>query len=896
MEKRTLEVLEYPRIRETIAGLCMSAEGKARLLEREPSSDLSEIRLLKNLSSSYLAALSAETPPAFVGWPPVRHLLARVRVEGASLSIEELYSLGLFCDAAVKLRAWAEFRSRQAASGKRDLMTAVSGGASSADVAGEAEVGESTASIPARIASALREAGSALLTADGPVIASALAVPDLTPCADAIFRVIDRSGEIRDLPELRAIRQGILKIRQDIERLVGRYLSDEGLRGALQSTLPTIRDGRQVIAIRASVKSRVRGIVHEVSQSGQTVYVEPEDVVDRNNDLVTEEHRLSREVARILREVTASLAPSGDELAEALELMVFFDSVGATARWGRQTRGVFACERPFSEGEDTPLVAIRQGRHPLLEERAVPIDLILTPGGRVLIVTGPNTGGKTVTLKTVALFALLNQSGWPIPSGEGTALPVFDFIGCDIGDEQSLDQSLSTFSGHMKNIASMMGKAGRKSLILLDELGSGTDPQEGSAIAMAVLDALLERGAVVLATTHHGILKNYGYTHRACVNASVDFDENTLSPTYRILMGVPGESHALDIAARNGLDGKIVDQARSYLIEERADVSALIKGLTEKHEELDRFERDKKSEEEALRELRRKSDLRELQLRQKENELRGQGYRRLENLLAESRKQLENLVRELREGELTRDKTLEVKAWMADLEGRVNAEYAGLASSREETSSLGREIAERAKSDEAERVREGRQAKGGKFASGKTKSGKDAGSADLRGARYGTQTAGFEFVPDFAPGVEVYVGASRSRGTLVRAEKKGQWIVTVGTLKMTVKEADISAVPVNGQKKRVTVEYQADMGEGDVPAFELRLIGMRHDEAMKALERQLDLASMKGLKEFSIVHGKGNGVLQTAAQDMLSRYAAVSEYHFARPEEGGTGKTIVTMK
>lgn len=389
MEKRTLEVLEYPRIRETIAGLCMSAEGKARLLEREPSSDLSEIRLLKNLSSSYLAALSAETPPAFVGWPPVRHLLARVRVEGASLSIEELYSLGLFCDAAVKLRAWAEFRSRQAASGKRDLMTAVSGGASSADVAGEAEVGESTASIPARIASALREAGSALLTADGPVIASALAVPDLTPCADAIFRVIDRSGEIRDLPELRAIRQGILKIRQDIERLVGRYLSDEGLRGALQSTLPTIRDGRQVIAIRASVKSRVRGIVHEVSQSGQTVYVEPEDVVDRNNDLVTEEHRLSREVARILREVTASLAPSGDELAEALELMVFFDSVGAAARWGRQTRGVFACERPFSEGEDTPLVAIRQGRHPLLEERAVPIDLILTPGGRVLIVTGP---------------------------------------------------------------------------------------------------------------------------------------------------------------------------------------------------------------------------------------------------------------------------------------------------------------------------------------------------------------------------------------------------------------------------------------------------------------------------------------------------------------------------
>ena len=888
MKQRTLEVLEYPRIREEIAGLCMSAEGKSALLAREPLVDPSEIALLKRLASSWLQSLSAEAPPALVGWPTVGAFLPRLRVEGSSLSVEELHAVGLFCDAVGKFRAWADARARQAASGKRDLMA---GGTSVSSPVPPRE-GSAGGAVPAEIARTVYDSAAAFSTADGPVLAAALAVPVLSPCADAIFRGIDRAGEIRDLPALRAIRQGILKIRQDIERLVGRYLSDDDLRGALQSTLPTIRDGRQVIAVRASVKSRVRGIVHEVSQSGQTVYIEPEDVVDRNNDLVTEEHRLSREVARILRELTASLAPHHEELVSALGLMVFLDGIGAAARWGQLTRGVFALDRPFSEGDETPLVAIRQGRHPLLGARAVPIDLVLSPGGRVLIVTGPNTGGKTVTLKTVALFALINQTGWPVPAAERTALPIFDFIGCDIGDEQSLDQSLSTFSGHMKNIASMMGEAGQTSLILLDELGSGTDPQEGSAIAMSVLDELLEKGSVVLATTHHGILKNYGYTHRACVNASVDFDENTLSPTYRILMGVPGESHALDIAARNGLGDGIVDRARSYLVEERADVSALIKGLTEKHEELERFEQEKKKEEESLRERRRKTDLRDLQLRQKENELRSQGYRRLENLLAESRKQLENLVREIREGELTREKTLQVKSWMADLERRVTAESQGLDASRDETSALGREVEERIRVEDAAREREGRAAKGGKGTR------PAAGSAESRGGRYAARAAstGHEYVPAFEPGVEVYVGSSRSRGILVREAKKGQWIVTVGTLKMTVKETELSAVPVNGQQKRVTVEYHADLSGADTPAFELRLIGMRHDEAMKALERQLDLASMKGMKEFSIVHGKGNGILQTAVHEALAAYSGVAEYHFARPEDGGTGKTIVTMQ
>ncbi len=848
MNKRTLDALEYGRIRDQIAGFCLSEEGRESFSLIGPSADPAEVSRRKNLAGAWLAALASERPPAFSAWPPIRPCLPRLTVEGASLVMDEFLSLGLFADAADALRSWASSRESQTASGRRDSLALGAG------------------------------AGTGRFDSlDGALIESALAIPDLSPVSEAIFRIIDRSGELRDLPELRAIKESIRKIRQDIDRLVNRYLTDDIMKSALQSNLPTIRDGRQVIALRANFRGRVRGIVHEVSQSGQTVYVEPEDVIDRNNDLVTEEHRLSREVARILRELTARIAPLHADLELGLERMVFHDGQRAVASWGAANRCCFARDRaPDAAPESPPAIKLRQARHPLLKDRAVPIDLAFTPPARVLIITGPNTGGKTVSLKTAALFALINQSGWPVPAADPTALPIFDFVGCDIGDEQSLDQSLSTFSGHMKNVAEILESATDRSLVLLDELGSGTDPQEGSAIAMAVLDALLERGATVLATTHHGILKNYGYTHESCVNASVDFDQTTLSPTYRILMGVPGESHALDIAARNGLAPAIVARARSYLQEERADVSALIRGLTAKHEEIDRLEKEKRDEEREIREKRRRVDLKDLQLRQREQELREGGVRRLDNLLEESRKRLENLVRELREGELTRDKTVGVKEWIAEFGALVDAERSTLRSESDQLASDTAALESIAPDSGVPGEGVGRKAR-----------------AAPRGASSAAQPTS---VPDFAPGVDVYVGPSRRRGTILRSASGNRWVVTVGTLKMTVKANELSAVPVAPGAQKATVSVVADLSGDDVPAFELRLLGLRQEEAMRALQRQLDLASMKGLKEFSVVHGKGHGILQQAAHDMLAHYPAVKEFHFALPEAGGTGKTIVTMR
>ncbi|HPO02432.1 MAG TPA: Smr/MutS family protein [Treponemataceae bacterium] len=861
MNQRTLDILEYPRLREEIAGFCMSEEGKSSLLSRVPSADPEEVRTLKALGRVWLSGIRSDSAPPLAAWPPVRPLLPRLGLEGASFDVQEFYALLRFCETVESLRSWAARRKETASSHQRDALASLS-------------------------------FSDALLSDE------AASLPDLSVPLAEILRIIDKSGELRDLPELRAIRQGILRIRQDIERLVHRYLADDNLKPMLQSSLPTLRDGRQVLALRANFKGRIKGIVHEVSQSGQTLYLEPEDVVDRNNDLVTEEYRLSREVARILRELASRLSPFAGDFSDALDRAIFLDCVGAGARWGNANLCAYAEEPQDGTGsaDDVPVIRLKQARHPLLRPRAVPIDLVLSPGSRMLIVTGPNTGGKTVTLKTAALFALLNQSGWPLPAAEPSVLPVFDYIGCDIGDEQSLDQSLSTFSGHMKNISEILRSATPRSLVLLDELGSGTDPQEGGAIAMAVLDALLVARSVVLVTTHHGVLKNYGYTHPACVNASVDFDQNTLSPTYRILMGVPGESHALDIASRNGLDSRIIEQARTYILEERADVSALIRGLTAKHEELDRFEQNRKKEEQQLREKRRKNDLRELQLRQKEVELREQGCGRLEKLLAESRSQLENLVREIREGELTREKTVQVKSWMKELDSLVSAERDSFTEeknavkdARRETSERhGLEAREESASASAGATVGGRKGKPGRR---ETRRLREADSAFPQGSRQGPGGA----IPEFAPGVEVYVGERKTRATLVREAKKGSWIVSAGTIRLTVSEDELTAVPVSSPGRAPVVEVHTELGGEESPAFELRLLGMRHDEAMKALEKQLDLAAMKGLQGFSVVHGKGHGVLQTAVHEALAASPVVQEFHFARPEEGGTGKTWVTL-
>ncbi len=523
---------------------------------------------------------------------------------------------------------------------------------------------------------------------------------------------------------------------------------------------------------------------------------------------------------------------------------------------------------------------IWRARHPLLGKKAVPIDVDVPEETRTLIVTGPNTGGKTVTLKTIGLFALMHQFGLGLPAAQGTKLPVFDAVLADIGDEQSIDQSLSTFSGHMKVIAEVARSVTSRSLVLLDELGAGTDPEEGCAIAMGLLDHFIEKGCLTMVTTHHGILKNYGYTRPGCLNASMEFDSAKLAPTYRIVMGIPGESRAIEIASQTGLDAGIVAKARSYLSDERTDIGELIRGLTEKHRELESLEREQKKRLKSVTERQRKADLAALRVRQRELELRRHGLADIRGLLTESRKTLENLVRELRESGASTDKTKDVKAFLAEFAESVEKQYGVLEREEREAADAARKEAAAAAEDEA--------------------------AAEPSSSRAGKrQRSGQGRPPSAAParlilaeGAEVLYGPSRRRARLIRQASAGKWVIEIGSLKLTVAEGDLAAAEESAaERPAYDVELAPRGAEGPARAsFELDLRGFRLAEALEAVERQVDAASLQGLNLFSIIHGTGEGVLGKGIHDYLRSNGAVEDYHFARPEEGGYGKTIVRLK
>ena len=848
MNTKTLQEIDYYRIREEIAGYCVSAEGREKLMAREPLRKSEEIERLKNLSREWNVFFSAGRANPVKAWEPVGNLLSVIKTRGAALTLEQVHFLGQFVTSINSVKKAVQLHAQEL----------------------------SLKLLPEQVA----------------------ALPDVSEMEKKIFRIITPDGEMRELPEIIAIRKQIANLNAKIRTVMQSFTSDQKLSDVLQSNVPVLRNGRQVLAVKASLQNRIPGIVHEVSQTAQTVYVEPEEAVLCSNELIQKEFELQAAIKKILTELTEALQADIPAIKQALPVMCLFDTTQAAERWGASHDCTYALEA----GKEPPLLL--KARHPLLGDKAVPIDIRFMEGKRVLIITGPNTGGKTVSLKTFALLSMLNQSGFPIPAGEGTRLPVFSNVFADIGDDQSLDQSLSTFSGHMKNIAQAVNSAKADTLILLDELGSGTDPQEGTAISMAVLDELIKKQSFVLVTTHQGILKNYGYTNPCCINASVEFNQDTLSPSYHLLMGVPGESHALDIAQKSGLPSGICKAARDYIATEQADVSALIRGLNRKHVELNKVQ---KEAERLSAEAKEKSDKlreREIELRRRENDLKKGKQQELNDFLIHSRRQLENLVRTLKEGEITREKTLSVKQYIANL--------------TEDTMRLDAKIEaeeERISKDEQKLAAEKAGAAGKHTAGSNKKTKKKLSNAEA--LKYATsnidvvqsdsQKAAKKTVPSaalsFCPGARVKAG-NGSEGILLEQAKKGVWQVQFGSIKMQMKEKDLKLV--QGAESDNSVPLKADVsielaesssnGIYERPVFELRLLGMRADEAVHALERQIDLCVLHNFPHFSVIHGKGDGVLMQAVSDYLSHCPVVSEFSRAPAEDGGAGKTYVTLK
>ncbi|MDR2210773.1 MAG: Smr/MutS family protein [Spirochaetaceae bacterium] len=823
--EKTLALLEFYSIREAAAS-CSLSPGAARIIREEiPLFDKGAVKNRKDLVLSFCNLLENPTEGKLQELPDVEDLFLPLGVEGSVLGPQEILALGLFIERGEELRRFV-LEGRGAGEKLRDM---------------------------------------------------AGAGPDCSFLAREIFRILDRDGRVRDLPALKQIRSRIQGLTRELEQIASRYGAGENTRQMLQSPLPSQRDGRIVLAVKANFRGRIRGIIHEVSSTGQTIFVEPEEAVELNNRILVEEANLEAELRRILRELTGRIAQNRGDLENFHRLMVDLESLRARAQYSRETGGCFAL--------DTGSLALRQARHPLLGKGAIPIDLVMDPRTTMVIITGPNTGGKTAALKTLGLLALMNQAGLAVPAA-AAELPVFDGIYADIGDEQSLSQSLSTFSAHMTNIGGIIKNATDRSLVLLDELGAGTDPEEGSAIAMAVLDHFTSKKTTVILTTHHGMLKNYGYSREGVENASVEFDRRTLSPTYRIIMGIPGESRAVDIAARNGLPPALVDSARAYLEGERSDVSALIAGLKEKHRELDEAARSVHEKESRIREDRRRTDLKELTLRQREYLLKKEGAREFRRFLLESRKTLENLVREIREGELTRDKTLRVKKFIKELEAGSSALTEALEAEEKILAAPGAE-------------QDNPPAEGPPFSG----SGGRGPSPEM--PRSGT----------IGPGAEVLAGPSQGRGRVIRRDRKARtgssgqggsgrdapaWVVEIGSVRMSFLEEELvpvrpSAAPGStGKTAGWSAELDPDESRG--PKLELNVLGMRLDEALGALRRQIDGAILGGLREFSVVHGKGDGILQRGVQNYLKNDPAVEDYYFSRPEFGGFGRTEVVLK
>lgn len=805
MNEQTLTELDFFRIRDTVAGYAVSDEGKELLLERVPLTDTDEISRLKNLSRQWQIFLEEADTNPLLFFPPVKNIFSAIKVNGYTLSLGQMHSLLQFC-----LSAQSTASAIKSATEKMEIT----------------QLAEEAAKLP-----------------------------DLSPAVSAISHVITKDGEMRDLPELREIRTRIISLSKKIDSIMHSYTSDSRYNDLLESNVPALRAGRQTLAVNASRRNSIPGIIVEVSQSGKTVYIEPEEAVLAGNELMQEEANLQRAIHDILQNLTTTLTEYADSFSEAHKIIMLLDGTQAASRWGMTHNCVYAADASGrATSANASSLSLIEARHPLIKN-PVPITVQFMEGTRILVITGANTGGKTVTLKTTALFALLNQAGFPVPATEGTALPIFEDVFADIGDGQSLDESLSTFSAHMKNCATAISHATPRSLILLDELGSGTDPLEGSAIALAILDKLSEIGATVLVTTHQGVLKNYAWTHEHCANASVEFDAETLSPTYKIVMGLPGESRALDIAERNGISPNIVAKARDYIAGEQADVSALIKGLTEKSRQLDLLAEENQQKAEKLSKKENRLSERELKLQERELALKNDANTEAKQFLIDARSRLENLVREIREDEITREKTLSVKKFISDLETEIATQKNSL---ERETAKLNNE------------------------------------------STATTNNTNKKIV--FSPGTEIITVKNRRNGTLVSQSGKNKWLVQFGSIKLEMKESEIEPAPTSAfsvaamQTPSVTVELaERSDGTKERPQFELRLLGLRQDEAIKQLERQLDLCVMQNFKSFSVIHGKGDGILQQAVRDYLSHYKGVKEFHFATPENGGFGKTEVTM-
>ncbi|GAK48029.1 DNA mismatch repair protein MutS [Secundilactobacillus oryzae JCM 18671] len=656
------------------------------------------------------------------------------------------------------------------------------------------------------------------------------ALPEIV---ERLKRSVEDDGRILDTAsvELAQIRHQISRTEATIRSKMEGYTRGNDAK-YLSEGIVTIRDGRFVIPVKAENKSHFGGIVHDQSATGQTLFIEPGAVVELNNQLRQHQMAEQQEERRVLTDLSDLLRPYQPEIEHNAVILGHLDFINAKARYAHQLK---ATEPAISEAN---IVKLRGARHPLIDpKRVVANDIAIGEDYKAIIVTGPNTGGKTITLKTLGLAQLMGQSGLFISANENSQIGIFSAVFADIGDEQSIEQNLSTFSSHMDNIGTILNQADQRSLILLDEVGAGTDPQEGAALAMAILDDIGSIGSYVVATTHYPELKAFGYNRADTINASMEFDTETLKPTYRLLIGIPGRSNAFEIAARLGIKPSIIAEARELTNQDNQDINNMIADLTAQK---------KAAEEEASQleiELAEATAIHD-ELKTRFNKLETQKDRLIEDakdqankIVNDTRSRANEIISDLHKKQIAANQSVKENELIA-AKGAINA-------LQQDPSLKKNKVLQREK------------------------------------RRH-----------DFKKGDEVFVKSYGQMGTLMKKLSDTEWEVQMGIIKMKIDEVNLDKIKPEATKvkaPRATIRRSGSSGMS--PTLDLR--GKRYEEAMAEVDRYIDSALLAGYPSITIIHGKGTGALRKGVTEYLKSNKRVKEFGFSPANAGGDGSTIV---
>lgn len=794
MNPKTYKTLEYTKIIERLTDLASSPLGREMCEKLEPSIDLDEIRLLQKQTSDALSRLWKKGAVSFSGTRDIRGSLKRLEI-GSTLSAREILDISSVLNVALRIKPLAKITDKEDSEEYEDSL---------------AEFFTS--------------------------------IEPLSPVNNELKRCIIADDEIADdaSATLSSIRRSIKSTNDKIHNLINSMVNSQTVRTYLQDNVVTMRNGRYCLPVKAEYKSSMPGMIHDQSATGSTIFVEPMGVVQMNNELSELAIKEQREIEKILADLSNLLAEHIEEIHTDLMVLSQLDFIFARAALSKALK----CSEPDFNTEG--IINLKCARHPLLDQsKVVPIDVRLGENYNLLVVTGPNTGGKTVSLKTVGLLTLMGQSGLHIPADEHSKLSVFNQVYADIGDEQSIEQSLSTFSSHMTNIIKILDKADDKSLVLFDELCAGTDPVEGAALAISILTFLHNLNVKTMTTTHYSELKVFALSTEGVENACCEFNVETLSPTYRLLIGIPGKSNAFAISLKLGLPGFIVDDAKGRLNEDSKSFEDILTDLEESKITIEQEKEEIKSYKLEIEELKRKLE------------------KKTENL--DDRR--ERILREANE---------EAMAILEDAKSFVDETIRNMNKLKTGGSTSAME-------NERHKLR-------GKMS-----------DTEKKLVLKNNKTPKKTYKPsDFKLGSAVKVLSLNLNGTVSSLPNaKGDLFVQMGILRSQVNISDLELIDepvVTSPNLQKTSTGKIKMSKGLSVATEINLIGMTTAEAIPALDKYLDDAYLAHLTSVRVVHGRGTGALKNAVHAHLKRQKYVKTYRLGTFGEGDTGVTIVEFK